>query len=52
MIYDACMKLNYNRICVLLAMRNCYNSGTSVKDLAKFANKSTSTIYKWLKLTE
>ena len=41
--------MNLQRICTLLAARRCYNAGQSVKEIAKSAGKSVSTIYRWLK---
>jgi len=44
--------MKYQRICALLAARNCYNAGQSVKEIAASAKKSISTIYRWLKVTK
>jgi transposase len=43
------MKLNYEKICKMLAAKNCYESGMSVKEIARQAKVSTSTIRRWLK---
>ncbi len=42
----------FPRICAMLAAKHCYLSGVSVKKISQKANKSPSTIYKWLKTTE
>jgi transposase len=42
----------FEKVCAMLAAKHCYLSGTSVKEIAKQANKSPSTIYKWLKITK
>ena len=44
-------RITFKDICSHLAARQCYNSGQSVKRIAKSANVSTSTVYKWLKNT-
>lgn len=44
--------MNHQRICALLAARNCRNAGQSVKEIAASAKKSITTIRRWLKVTE
>jgi transposase len=44
------MKL-YSRICSMIVIRAGYNTGQSVRTLAKVANRSESTIRRWLKTT-
>jgi uncharacterized protein YerC len=36
------------RMTDMLAVRNCFNSGLSVQDLAKQTGKSVTTIRRWL----
>ena len=45
------MRLNYRMICTLLAARRCRNAGQSVKEIALSARVSTSTVYRWLRVT-
>lgn len=39
-------------ICKMLAARNCYESGVTVKEISKQAKVSESTIHKWLKTSK
>ena len=44
--------MTYQRICALLAARNCSNAGQTVSEIAKSAKKSPSTIRRWLKVSK
>lgn len=39
----------FHRICALLAARSLYESGTGVQEIATQANRSKSTIHRWLR---
>ena len=43
--------VTFYHICELLAARQCYNAGQSVKEIARSAKKTPSTIYRWLLVT-
>lgn len=43
--------MTYRRICALLATRNCFNAGQTVKAIAASAKRSPNTIRRWLKVT-
>lgn len=43
------MKITWHRVCSLLAAKNCYESGVTIKAIAQSAKKSQSTIRRWLK---
>ena len=43
------MRLNFRKMCALLAAKRCYESGQSVQQIAKSSGKSRSTIRRWLK---
>jgi len=43
------VKLSFKRMCALLAAKRCYEAGQSVRQIAKSAGKSPSTIRRWLK---
>ena len=43
------MKL-FTKICYIITAINFYKEGVSVKDIAKQAHKSQSTIRRWLKI--
>ena len=43
--------MTYRRLCQLLAARNCFNAGQTVKDIAASAKRSETTIRRWLKVT-
>lgn len=43
--------MKYQRICALLAARNCFDAGQTIKEIAASAKKSPSTIRRWLKVT-
>lgn len=45
------MKLDYARLCALLAARRCRDAGQTVAQIAKSAGKHPSTIRRWLKET-
>jgi len=40
--------MNFTKLCSMLAARRCYNSGQTVAQIAKSANKSEATIRRWL----
>ena len=42
----------YEKVCAALAARRCYESGQSVAQIAKSANKSTAVVRIWLKLSK
>ena len=42
------MACSFQRICALMAAKNCYESGQSVAEIAASANKSPATIRRWL----
>ena len=42
-------KTMYVRMIQCLAARSCYDAGQSIRDIATAANKSPSTIRRWLK---
>lgn len=42
--------MTFIKFCGMKAAYNCYKGGMSVKEIAKQAKKSTSTIYKWMKI--
>jgi len=44
--------LDYTKVCAVLATRSCFDSGATVKEIAKDAGRSVSTIYRWLTLTK
>lgn len=41
--------IDYQHICKLLAAKHCYEKGQTVKEIAKSAKVSESTVRKWLK---
>jgi len=43
------MKFTFKRMCAMLAARNCYESGMSVKTIAGQAKVSERVVRKWLK---
>jgi uncharacterized protein YjcR len=42
---------SWARVCAVMAARNCYDSGVSVRDIAAQAKVSPTTIRYWLSLT-
>lgn len=43
------MRLNFNRICTLVAARDCYEAGQTPAVIAKSAGVHVSTVRRWLK---
>lgn len=41
--------MNFQTVCARLAAYNCYVNGVSVREIAKQAGKSATTIRKWLR---
>lgn len=42
------MNFTFQRMCAMLAAKNCYESGQSVKQIALSAKKSPKIIRRWL----
>jgi transposase-like protein len=42
-------KINYEKICIMLAAKNCYESGMPIKEIARQAKVSISTVRRWLR---
>jgi transposase len=45
------MAFTYQKMIAMMAVRNCYLSGSAIPVIAKQAGKSTTTIRRWLKDT-
>ena len=45
------MKLNWKKIAAMMIVRQCWNGGATITQLAKKTGKSQSTIRRWLKAT-
>lgn len=45
------MVFTFQRCCALLAARNLYLAGVTVREIAQQAGKSPTTIRRWLKVT-
>ena len=39
----------FDRMCALLAARQCYHAGQTVRQIAASARKSQSTVRRWLR---
>lgn len=46
------MRARFKHVCALLAARRCRDAGQSVQQIASSANVSTSTVYRWLRVTK
>ena len=41
----------YTKLCTIIAARRCRNAGQSIKEIAKSARVSSSTVYRWLRMS-